>query len=85
MVAAVAAATGMQPSAVTILDVYTRQVQLDAKLDIINDRLQAIPDHEQRIRILEAGRAKLAGAVLAASMLISAAGTWIGFLATRGH
>ena len=81
----VAAMPAMQASPVTILDVYTKQVQLDGKLDLINERLQAIPDHEARLRVLEAGRAKLIGAALAVSTVVSAGGTWIGFLATRGH
>ena len=41
---------------VTILDVYTKQVELGAQLAVIHEQLKAIPDHEARIRALERWR-----------------------------
>ena len=57
------------PSApVTLLDVYTRQIEMTAALSVINERLNAIPDHESRIRNLEAFRGKVAGVAIAAGV-----------------
>jgi hypothetical protein len=68
---------------VTLLDIYTRQIEMAGQLTLINDRLNAIPDHEQRIRVLEASRARLYGAAVTLSVVGSAAGTWIGIV--LGH
>ncbi len=65
---------------VTLLDIYTRQIEMGGQLTLINERLNAIPDHENRIRILEASKAKLYGAAITLSVVGSAAGTWIGII-----
>ncbi len=70
-------------SPVTILDVYTKQVELGAQLAVIHEQLKAIPDHEARIRRLEEAKARIYGAALAISLIVSAAGTWIGVMVTR--
>jgi hypothetical protein len=73
----------MPSAAVTVLDVYTKQVEMGAQLAVIGEQLKAIPDHEARIRVLEANRSKLIGATVAVSALVSAAGTWLGFMVTH--
>lgn len=40
-------------STVTLLDIYTRQVEMNAQLAVIHEQLRAIPDHENRLRALE--------------------------------
>jgi hypothetical protein len=65
---------------VTILDVYTKQVELGAQLLVIHEQLKAIPDHETRIRRLEEAKSRIYGAAAAISVIVSAAGTWIGFM-----
>lgn len=72
------------PSApVTLLDIYTRQVEMGAQLAVIHEQLKAIPDHEMRLRILESSRSKLLGAAIAVSAIVSALGTWIGLALTH--
>lgn len=66
------------PSA--MLDIYYRQIDIGTRLAVIHEQLKAIPDHEQRVRCLEASRAKLIGAAMAASAIVSALGTWIGLV-----
>jgi hypothetical protein len=70
-------------SHVTLLDIYTRQMEIGATLAVLHEQLKAVPDHEQRIRRLEASRAKLIGATLAVSATVSALGTWVGLV--LGH
>ena len=53
---------------------------LRATLAVMHEQLKVVPDHEDRIRRLEASRAKLVGAALAASATVSALGTWLGFV-----
>jgi hypothetical protein len=67
-------------SPITLLDIYTRQMEISAALAVIHEQLKAVPDHEQRIRRLEASRAKLVGAAVAVSATVSALGTWLGLV-----
>ena len=73
----------MMSAPVTLLDIYTRQVEMGAQLAVIHEQLKAIPDHEKRIRVLEAAKAKLIGAAVAISAVISAGGTWLGYAVTH--
>lgn len=73
----------MPTSPVTILDVFTKQVEMGAQLAVIHEQLKALPDHEQRIRALETAKAKLYGAAAAISMIVSGLATWIGIVVTR--
>jgi hypothetical protein len=43
----------------TPLDLYLRHLEIRESLAVIHEQLKTIPDHEQRIRRLEASRAKL--------------------------
>jgi primosomal protein N' len=63
---------------VRLVDVFAKQVEMGAQLAVIHEQLKAIPDHEQRLRALEGTRAKLLGAAIAVSAVVSGAGTWIG-------
>jgi hypothetical protein len=65
---------------VTLLDIFTRQMEMSAALAVIHEQLKAVPDHEQRIRRLETSRAKLVGAAVAISATVSALGTWLGLV-----
>jgi hypothetical protein len=53
---------------------------INAELAVIREQLKAVPDHEERIRLLEASRAKLIGAAVAVSATVSALGTWLGLV-----
>jgi hypothetical protein len=68
---------------VTLLDIFTRQIEMGGQLTLINERLNAIPDHENRIRVLEASKAKLYGAAVTLSVIGSALGTWVGIVLTH--
>jgi hypothetical protein len=59
--------------------------EMSAQLAVMDERLKDLPDHETRIRILENAKARLYGGAIAVSTLVSAAGTWIGFVISRGH
>lgn len=68
---------------VTLLDIYTRQIEMQTELALLGERLRAVPDHESRLRRLEESRARLIGACMALSAAASAAGTWLGLIAGR--
>lgn len=68
---------------VTILDIYTKQIELSGDMKLIRQQLDAIPDHEGRIRRLEEARAKIIGAAMTVSAVVSGLGTWIGITLTR--
>lgn len=70
---------------VTILDVFTKQVEMGAQLAVIGEQLKAIPDHENRIRVLEAARAKLMGAATFAGLFAGSLGTWLILVITHNH
>lgn len=66
------------PVAPTLLDIYTRQIEMGGQLGIISKQLEAIPDHEQRIRALERFRFTLAGLSTIGGIAAGLAGYWIG-------
>jgi hypothetical protein len=68
---------------VTLLDIYTRQVEMDGRLAVIHEQLKAIPDHESRIRRLEETRARIYGGAFAISVVTSALAGWFGPLISR--
>ena len=72
-----------QPAPPALPGSDARLADIGADLAVIREQLKVILDHEQRIRILEASRAKLIGAALAGSAIISMLGTWIGVAATH--
>jgi hypothetical protein len=66
--------TPIQPvpaAQITIVDVYTRQVEMNATLATIQEQLKAIPDHEQRIRALERWRYSLPMAFVSAAASVA--------------
>lgn len=62
---------------VTIVDVFAKQIEMGGQLAVIHEQLKAIPDHENRIRVLEAARARLAGACLVIGALGGGGAAWI--------
>jgi hypothetical protein len=50
---------------------------IQKKLAVMREQLKRIPDHEDRIRVLESAKAKLIGAAAAVSALVSAIVTLI--------
>lgn len=67
---------------VTLLDIYTRQVEMGGQLAVIHEQLKAIPDHETRIRRLEEAKARLYGGAFAISAATSALAGWAGYVLT---
>lgn len=65
-------------AAPTLLDIYTRQVEMSTALAVIQERLKVIPDQEQRLRRLEDARSRIIGAAVSVSVIVSALGAWIG-------
>jgi hypothetical protein len=59
----VSEATG---AVITMAAIYAEQVKMSAQLAVISDRLGQLPDHEARIRRLEAWRYALPPAVIGA-------------------
>lgn len=74
----------IQPAPATPLGIYIRQMEIGATLAGMHEQLKAVPDHEQRVRRLEASQAKLIGAAMAMSATVSALGPWI-WLAVAHH
>ena len=70
---------------VTLLDIYTRQVEFAGQLALINERLAAIPDHEHRIRRLETFRAKTHGIAVTVSLLAGLFSGGLGYLLGIAH
>jgi len=70
-------------SAIRLIDVYAEQVKMSAQLAVIHEQLRQLPDHEARIRVLENSRAKIFGATIALSAVVSGCGTWVGLVITH--
>jgi hypothetical protein len=68
---------------VTLLDIYTRQVEMGAQLAVIHEQLKAIPDHEQRIRVLERAKATVWGAAAALGAVCGGGAAWIALAVTH--
>lgn len=48
--------------------------EIKTQLAVISEQLKAVPDHENRIRVLETARAKAYGAAVASGILSSSVG-----------
>lgn len=64
-------------SQVTLLDIYTRQVEMQGSIGIVHEQLRALPDHEQRLRRLEDMRSRIYGAAFAIAIASSVVGTYL--------
>jgi hypothetical protein len=78
---------GEPPPHPSLLDIYTWQLEMvtqvaviHEQLAVIHEQLKAIPDHETRIRVLDASRARLAGAYLVCSALAGGGAGWLTLL-----
>ena len=82
---AIPAPPGMLPVAtVSVLDVFSKVVEMQVELAKINERLADVPDHEVRLRVLEQAKAKVyGGAAVIAAVMGSGAG-WV-VLAVTHH
>lgn len=73
----------MAAAPVTLLDIYTRQVEMGGQLAVIHEQLRAIPDHEARIRRLEEAKARIYGAAFAISVVTSTIAGYLGHVLTH--
>lgn len=92
------AATATQPQEGMTGQILLELGKISAQIAVMDERLKAVPDHENRLRLIEAAlppnletrlgilettKAKLLGMALTVSALASAGGTWVGILLTR--
>ena len=73
----------MPIATVNLLDVFTKVIELQMQLAAINEKLADLPDHETRLRVLEAGRARTAGAAAALGSICGGGAGWIALLMSR--
>jgi hypothetical protein len=73
----------MPVAPVTLLDVFAKQVEMGAQLAIIHEQLRTIPDHEARIRVLEAAHSKVFGAAVVLGALAGGGAGWIALAIAR--
>lgn len=59
--------------------------KISTQIAVMDERVKAIPDHESRIRLLEAAHLKLLGGSLALSVVAGGGAGWIALLLARGH
>ena len=62
---------------ITVVDVFAKQVEMSVQLAVIGKQLEVLPDHEQRIRVLELARAKMWGAAAVLGALCGGGAAWI--------
>jgi hypothetical protein len=69
---------------VSVLDVFTKVIEIQLQLAKIQEQLADLPDHEVRLRMLEQAKAKMyGGAAVIAAIMGSGAG-WV-VLAVSHH
>lgn len=73
----------MPTAPVTLLDIYTRQVEMGAQLAVIAEQLKQLPDHENRLRVLEASRARLTGVCVTLAAITGGGAGWVALAVTR--
>lgn len=67
----------------TLLDVYTAQLKLEGKVDVMNTRLEAVQGLETRIRGLENAKARVYGVAATLGVLTGGGAGWAALMA--GH
>jgi hypothetical protein len=65
------------------LELSAKVVEIQVLLAGLNEKLAGLPDHEARIRKLEAANARLLGACLLLSTLVGSASGWLPLIATH--
>ena len=68
---------------VTIVDVFAKQIEMGAQLLVIHEQLKQLPDHEQRLRALEAAKAKIWGAAAVLGAICGGGAGWIALAVAR--
>jgi hypothetical protein len=74
----------MQPQDGMLAQIMMELGKQSTQLAVISEQLKGLPDHESRLRILEAARAKIIGAGVAAGTLSGAVATLI-YWALQAH
>lgn len=67
----------MAVATVSVLDIFAKVVEIQVELGKINTRLDDIPDHETRIRVLEQTRARLYGACAVLAVIAGGGAGWL--------
>lgn len=68
---------------IRLVDVFAKQIEMGAQLAVITEQLRAIPDHEQRLRVLETARAKVFGAAVVLGAIAGGGAGWIALAISR--
>lgn len=68
---------GYPVATVSVLDVFTRVVEMQVELATIRAALADLPDHEVRLRVLESAKAKVYGAAIALGAVAGGGASWI--------
>jgi hypothetical protein len=68
-----------------LIDIYKTQIEMQSQLAVINAKLEDLPDHEARLRVLEAAKAKIYGIAIALGALAGGGAGWIALALGRGH
>jgi hypothetical protein len=75
--------------AASLSQILIKQGEASTQLAVISEQLKQVStgvnDHEGRLRLLEAAKAKIYGAAITVSVVTSAAGSVIGYFLGRGH
>ena len=70
----------IQMATVSLVDVFTKQIEMQGQLAVIHEKLADIPDHEARLRVLETTRARLYGACILLGAVAGTAAAWVTLL-----
>jgi hypothetical protein len=60
-----------------LAQILVKQGEMSVQLGIIHEQLKDIPDHEQRIRLLETAKARIWGAAIVLGALAGGGAGWI--------
>lgn len=62
---------------ISIVEIFTKVVEIQVELGKINERLNDIPDHEARLRIVEQTRARLYGGCVVIGTIAGGGAGWL--------
>jgi hypothetical protein len=72
-----------EPGASMLAQIFAKLGEMGEKLAAISVTLSAVPDHEQRIRSLEAAKAKAWGAAAAIGAICGGGASWLALTIAR--
>ena len=79
----IAPAPQVAPAEGMLAQILVKQGEMGMQLAVITEKLADLPDHEQRIRILEAAKAKVWGAAVVLGAVSGGGAGWIALAIAR--